>query len=184
MEQGRGRWGMGLFILTEAALFADLFFAYFYLGTSHPTWPPDPPKLLFASVLTVMLVASSAVLFLADSAMRRGRTGTATAAVAMTLLLGVGFVGIQALEYRDHLRTLQPTESSYGSIFYTITSFHGAHVLIGLLLLGFVLAQMISGKVSPAHHQPLRNASWYWHFVDVVWLAVFFILYVSPRIYQ
>jgi heme/copper-type cytochrome/quinol oxidase subunit 3 len=184
VDTSRGTWAMGLFIVTEAMLFLMLFFTYYYLGHSAPKWPPEPPKLPFALVMLVVLVSSSVVLHSGELASRKHQFGRARAAVAGTILLGMAFVVLQAFEYADHLTHLRPSTDAYGSIFYTITSIHGAHVVLGLLMLGYVLllpVEHMAGAHKPPHHA-LKNASMYWHFVDAIWLLIVGLLYVLPNV--
>jgi heme/copper-type cytochrome/quinol oxidase subunit 3 len=179
----RGSWAMVMFILTEATLFAMLFFSYYYLGhVSRGPWPPEPPKLTLALAMLVVLLASSAVLHAGELAERAGRTGRARVAVLVTVLMGVAFLVLQALEYREHLKTLKPTTDAYGSIFYTITSFHGAHLVLGLLMLLYLLVLPEIGPGQKPPHRPLHNVSLYWHFVDLVWLLIVALLYVAPHL--
>src|SRR4051794_15644460 len=126
----RGSWAMMMFIATEAMLFVCLFFSYYYLGQGLPKWPPEPPEYRLALVMLGILLTSSVVLHLGERAERRGGSSAARGWLGLTILLGLVFVGVQAIEYRDHLRKLQPTTDAYGSIFYTITGFHGLHVLL------------------------------------------------------
>ena len=179
-DDSRGTMGMALTIVTEALLFVTLFFAYFYVGHDHAEWPPDLPKVQLALVLLGILLASSGVLWLSERSLRRGARTAARLWLLLTLVLGVLFVGVQALEYRNHLRILRPSTDAYGSLFYVITSFHALHVVGGLLMLGFVACQPdLEPTESP--HRPLHNAALYWHFVDVVWIAVVVLLYLAPH---
>ncbi len=117
-----------------------LFFAYFYLAQGGWRWPHEkPPKLTFAIVMLIVLWASSGVLHWGEQQVKAARYGRGRAALAITILMGLGFLALQSLEYMDHLKTLQPTTNVYGSIFYTITSFHAAHLILGLLMLIYVL---------------------------------------------
>ena len=181
-DDRRGTAGMWLFIATEALLFVVLFFAYFYLGHDQPRWPPDAPRASKALAMLAVLLSSSAVLHFAERKQRAGRLGAARAAVLATIGLGLAFLSIQALEYAERLRSLRPTTSAYGSIFYTITSIHGAHVTLGLLMLGFVglLGDLGSSDAPP--HRALHNAGLYWHFVDAVWVVIVSVLYLLPRL--
>lgn len=185
LERGRGRWGMWLFIATEAMLFALLFFAYFYLGASRPEWPPkEDPSYKYALILLGILLLSSAVLHWGERGIKQGSAGRLKAGLGLTLLLGLAFLGVQMLEYRSHLKHLQPTTDAYGSIFYTITGFHLAHVLVGMLMLAFVFARALAGHFDRRRHLAVENASLYWHFVDVVWVCVVAVLYLSPHFYE
>jgi heme/copper-type cytochrome/quinol oxidase subunit 3 len=183
IDQGRGGFGMNLFILTEALLFACLFFGYFYLARdSRGPWPPSPPKLAIALLMTALLLSSSAVLYAAERQIRRGRDRAARLAVALTIALGVSFLVAQFFEYRQRLREVRPTTDAYGSIFYTITSVHGAHVALGLCMLALVAMLPWIGPSRRTPHRALRTASLYWHFVDAVWLLIVSLLYVLPAV--
>ena len=183
IDDRRGTWAMAMFIATEASLFVMLFFTYYYLGhVSRGPWPTEPPEMRLALVMLVVLLASSAVLHAGERAEKRGSRGTARALVGLTILMGIGFLVLQTIEYRNHLKTLLPTADAYGSIFYTITSFHGAHLVLGLLMLVYVLVLPEIGPGTKPPHRSLHNASLYWHFVDFVWLLIVALLYVVPNI--
>ena len=184
IEKMRGRWGMWLFIGTEGMLFALLFFGYFYLGGSQAKWPPrEDPTLKLALVLLAILLASSVVLWWGERGIKRGSAATLRLGLVGTLLLAAAFLYVQSIEYRHHLQKLTPQTDAYGSIFYTITGFHLAHVIVGVLMLLFVLARAMAGHFDGERHLAVQLAALYWHFVDVVWLLVVAILYVSPRLY-
>jgi heme/copper-type cytochrome/quinol oxidase subunit 3 len=183
LDDRRGTWAMVMFILTEATLFVMLFFTYYYIGHNwRGPYPPEPPKLTLALIMLAVLLTSSVVLHLGEHAEKAGRVGAAKALVAVTVVIGLGFLVLQTLEYRDHLKTLKPTTDAYGSIFYTITSFHGAHIVLGLLMLGYVLLLPEIGRGEKPPHRPLHNVSLYWHFVDLVWLVIVGLLYIAPNL--
>jgi heme/copper-type cytochrome/quinol oxidase subunit 3 len=183
LDERRGTRAMLWFILTEAMLFVVLFFAYFYAGSIATHWPSDPPpKLLLASIMVVVLLVSSAIVTFSERLAAAGRTVAARSALLATILLGAAFVGLQSFEYRERLKVLKPTDDAYGSIFFTITSFHGAHLLIGLAMLVFALSLPdLEGK-RKLPHRPLHNAALYWHFVDAVWIVVVALLYYLPHL--
>jgi cytochrome c oxidase subunit III len=184
-DNRRGTASMVLFIVTEAMLFVAMFFAYFYMGRAQPHWPMDePPKLLLALLMLGVLLASSVILQWGEHVSRRGREGAARIAIAITVALGLVFLGLQYLEYRDHLKRLLPTTDAYGSIFYTITSIHGAHVVLGVTMLCYVLVLPKLEPTAKPPHRPLHNASLYWHFVDGVWVFIVALLYVLPNLHQ
>ena len=183
IDDRRGTWAMVMFILTEATLFVFLFFTYYYIAYNWKgPYPPQPPRLTLAFVMLVLLLASSAVLYAGERAEKAGRTALARLFVGATVLMGLVFLGIQTVEYRNHLKDLKPTTDAYGSIFYTITSFHAAHLILGLLMLVYVLVLPEIGPGRKPPHRGLHNAALYWHFVDVVWLVVVGLLYVVPNI--
>lgn len=184
VERRRGEWGMWLFIATEGALFVLLFFAYFYLGASKPYWPlEEDPSYRLALWLLAILVASSITAHWGQRGIETGDAARLKIGLLATLLLAAVFVFVQFAEFRNHLQTLKPDSSAYGSIFYTITSFHFAHLVLGILMLVFVLARALAGHFDERRHVAVKNATMYWHFVDVVWLFVVVIVYLSPRLY-
>jgi heme/copper-type cytochrome/quinol oxidase subunit 3 len=176
-----GWWGMVLLIATEASLFTYLLFSYFYLGSmARGAWPPSgPPELRLALPNTAILLLSSAAMWWAESGVRRGEQGRLRLGLLATLALGIVFLGIQAVEYGH--KHFTPATDAYGSLFFTITGFHGAHVAVGLLMIAVVAVRAWLGHFSERRHLAVTNVSWYWHFVDAVWLAVFTSLYLSPR---
>jgi heme/copper-type cytochrome/quinol oxidase subunit 3 len=185
IDARRGTRAVAWFILTEASLFVVLFFGYFYLGSMNAHWPMDaPPKRLLASIMVVVLLISSGVVTYSERLARAGRVSEARRALLLTILMGVSFLVLQFFEYRNHLKDLRPTEDAYGSIFYTITTFHGAHLVVGLGMLIFALAVPdLEGKLK-LPHRPLHNAAVYWHFVDAVWIVVVALLYYLPHLYR
>jgi len=183
IDDRRGTWGMVMFILTEATLFVFLFFTYYYIAYNwRGPYPPEPPKLTLALIMLGLLLASSVVLHAGERAEKAGSTELARLLVGTTVLMGIGFVVLQTIEFRHHLKELKPTTDAYGSIFYTITSFHGAHLVLGLLMLTYVLALPEIGPGRKPPHRALHNAALYWHFVDFVWLIIVGLLYVVPNI--
>ncbi|MFN2571112.1 MAG: cbb3-type cytochrome c oxidase subunit I, partial [Gemmatimonadales bacterium] len=177
-----GGWGMSLLVLNEAVFFAYLLFSYFYLaGRSHGSWPPSgPPGLRLALPNTLILLASSLTAWWGTRGMERRSPGRARIGVLLSMLLGAGFLVIQGLEFAG--QKFSPADHAYGSAFFSITAFHGAHVLIGLLMLAFAFVRIARGAIRGTERLVVRNAIMYWHFVDAVWLAVFASLYLSPRL--
>jgi heme/copper-type cytochrome/quinol oxidase subunit 3 len=178
-----GAWGMALLIATEAALFAYLLFSYFYLASVAPgRWPPGAdPKLTLALPNTLILLASSGTMWWAESGIRQGNQGRLRAGLFLTLVLGLTFLAIQGVEYAR--KPFTPQTDAYGSLFFTITGFHGAHVAAGLLMNAVVQVRAWLGHFGAERHLAVTNTAWYWHFVDCVWLAVFTSLYVLPRLH-
>jgi cytochrome c oxidase subunit 3 len=181
-----GWWGMALFVTTEAALFACLIASYFYLRfKSTPQWPLggiEPPEVRTPLIMSVLLFSSSAPMALADRAVRRGRIRRLRLGLAVTLLLGLGFLGLQVYEYQVKLQEFTPATNVYGSLFYAITGFHGFHVAVGLLMISFVLVAALRGRISAERQLPVQVTAIYWHFVDAVWAAILLSIYLSPHL--
>ena len=177
-----GAYGMLLLILTEASLFGYLLFSYFYLASmARGPWPPTGmPELRLALPNTGVLLLSSGAMWWAETGIRRGQRGRLLVGLALALGLGLVFLGIQLVEYRH--QPFGPSTDAYGSLFFTITGFHGAHVAVGLLMIAVVALRAGLGHFSARRHLAVTNVSWYWHFVDAVWLVVFTSLYLSPRL--
>lgn len=180
-----GIWGMGLFIATEAMLFALLFFAYFYLAASNARWPlEEGPAYVKALIMLGILLVSSVAAHWGQRGIEQGRPGRLQLGLVLTLILVGGFLYVSYLEHQSHLQTLTPGMNAYGSIFYTITSFHLAHLILGAFMLLFVLARAFAGHFSRERNVAVRNSVLYWHFVDVIWVLVVSILYLSPHLYR
>ena len=177
--------GMLLFIGSEVMFFAGLFAAYFNARAAAPEWPPLGAEHLIEPgfvpvVATTLLIISSFTMQWAIWRIRRGdRTGM-NRAIALTLLLGVIFLGMQAYDYWELLSHYGVGINSgiYGTLFYTLTGFHGAHVFGGVVGISIILLRGLSGQFSARHHVAVEAVSAYWHFVDVVWIALFATLYL------
>jgi cytochrome c oxidase subunit III len=181
VDQTRGVSGMWCVIATEAMLFVCMFGAYYYLGNNKDRWSLEtPPKLLYALILLAILLSSSFVLHWGEQQVKAGRFSSGRVALWLTVLLGVVFLGLQGFEYYDHWKELAPYSDSYGSIFYTITSLHAAHVIVGLLLLAYIGVLPHWGIARRTPHAPYHTIALYWHFVDVVWVFIVALLYVIP----
>jgi cytochrome c oxidase subunit 3 len=174
--------GMTLFLASEAMLFAGLIAGYIVLRLSSPAWPPSPdlPKLpvVLTGINTVFLIASSFTYHAAEVAVKKGKKGTAW--LFVTVLLGSLFLCIQAYEwYHMHNEGLWfNTGGAYGSSFFVLTGFHGLHVLIGVLMIAWALIRQLGGAYTAQSHTYLILAGMYWHFVDVVWLFLYSVLYL------
>jgi heme/copper-type cytochrome/quinol oxidase subunit 3 len=180
-----GWWGMVLLIFTEATFFAILLLSYFYVRfESGVTWPPPPlekPPLFLISIMTPILLLSSVPAHIAEVAARNGNFRRMRLAILMTMAQGATFIALQCKEYLDNVKEFKPWTNAYGSLFYTITGFHGAHVFVGLMLLLWVLVHSFRGRWTVESHGPVQNILLYWHFVDAVWVFIFMSLYISPH---
>ena len=129
---------------------------------------------------TVILLISSITLHFAHVGLEQNKRKQLTAFLTITVVLGVIFLFLQAEEYVHAYREMGLTLSAgvYGNTFFLLTGFHGLHVTIGTLMLFVMLIRVIKGHFSPERHFAFQATSWYWHFVDVVWLGLFFFVYV------
>src|SRR3954471_7348314 len=171
--------GMALFIISEIMIFGAFFTAYFFIrvvgGAPWPAHGTELPKLV-AGFNTVILISSSFTLHFAEVSLKKNnRLGVKLGMVA-TFLLGLTFLFIQINEY-VHIG-FSPQDAAQGSIFYGLTGLHGAHVTIGLVILAFVTIRSFRGHYSAESYRGVEVPGIYWHFVDVMWLVVFFTVYI------
>jgi cytochrome c oxidase subunit 3 len=118
-------------------------------------------------------------LTIAHHALKEGNRGLVKLWLAATVILGAVFVGFQAYEYAHAYSelNLKLTSGIYGSTFYMLTGFHGFHVCVGAIMLAVVWFRLMAGHFTAEHHFAFEAAAWYWHFVDVVWLGLYLIVY-------
>jgi heme/copper-type cytochrome/quinol oxidase subunit 3 len=175
-----GWWAMLGVIATESALFGYLLFSYFYIAAQPHTgvFPPELPRLTLALPNTIILLLSSVTVWLCERAARDGKENTELLGISATLALGIIFVIVQMFEWKNKMSSLH--SSVYGSLYFTTTGFHMAHVAIGLLMLVAVLVWRLRGYFGPHRHAYVSIAAIYWHFIDAVWLCVFFTYYLVP----
>lgn len=173
--------GMGLFIFSEVMLFASFFTAYFFIRVVQgQDWMPAGQELPVgvAAANSVILLSSSATMHWALEGIRHNNRAALKTGLVLTILLGATFLGVQISEYL-HLGFL-PKDSAQASAFFSLTGLHGAHVLVGLIILLVVTRRAFKG-----HYGPEKEKHWgvevpgvYWHFVDVMWIFVFTTLYL------
>jgi cytochrome c oxidase subunit 3 len=174
--------GILLFIVSEVMLFGAFFAAYFFIrvvANSGP-WPPDGfalPKAV-AGMNTAILVSSSFTVHFALESIKRSNRKGMILGLAATFLLGATFLFIQINEY-VHLG-FSAREDAFTSVFYCLTGLHGAHVTVGLMLLAFANIRAWRGHFGPKakDHLGVEVPGIYWHFVDVMWLIVYFTVYI------
>jgi cytochrome c oxidase subunit III len=181
--------GMILFLTSEVMFFAGLFAAYFNVRANAPVWPPLLAGSttehfhvdMFPLVLpaTIFLIASSVTCQLGVWAIRRGdRTGFVRA-FGVTVVLGIVFLVMQATDYNIlYSEGVTLDAGTFGTTYFTLTGFHGAHVFGGVIMLSVMLYRGMAGQFSARHHDAVEATSLYWHFVDVVWIVLFSTLYI------
>jgi cytochrome c oxidase subunit III len=131
------------------------------------------------TINTVLLLSSGVTLTIAHHALIANERARCVAFMWVTVVLGATFIGFQAYEYIHAYGELNLKLSSgiYGSTFFMLTGFHGFHVFIGMLMLLFITLRLMKGHFTPTHHFGFEGAAWYWHFVDVVWLGLYIVVY-------
>ncbi|UDL04996.1 cytochrome c oxidase subunit 3 [Marinobacter sp. CA1] len=154
------------------------------LNNPDPQAYPGPSEVIgpwgLPLVNTILLVTSSFTVTVAHHGLKQGHRGKVKLWLAATIVLALAFVALQAEEYVHAYTELDLTLSSgiYGSTFFMLTGFHGAHVMLGTLMLTIMLIRIFKGHFTAEKHFGFEAASWYWHFVDVVWLGLFVFVYI------
>ena len=205
------RYGMVLFIASEVMFFVAWFWEFFEMAIFHTlranpahsdlanpayapllTWnewpvgqvdghtvkPFDPFHLPLIN--TLILLLSGTTVTWAHHALQVNDRKSAITGLVLTILLGMAFTALQVVEYME--AGFSYGGSLYGSAFFMATGFHGAHVVIGTLMLMVCLGRLLAGGMKPDKHLGFEFAAWYWHFVDVVWLFLFAFVYVTPHL--
>lgn len=201
------RWSMSWFIFSEVMFFAGFFGALFYARSITMPWLADlDHKILWPdfagqwgtggpagtiekfttmgpfpipTINTALLLTSGVTLTIAHHALRAGHRGKTAFWLLATIALGTIFMGFQAYEYIHAYQelNLKLTSGIYGSTFFMLTGFHGFHVTLGTIMLAVVLYRVMKGHFTADHHFGFEGAAWYWHFVDVVWLGLYVVVY-------
>ena len=180
----RGMFGMMLFIGSEIMIFGALFAGYFFVRNQAETWPPEGTEHVVAkglgAVLTVILLSSSVMAHIGILGIKRGNQSQFRTGILLAIILGSIFIGGQIYEWFQLMdEGLNAETNVYGSTFYVITGFHGAHVIAGLAMLFVVFLRALWSDFTPSRHLFADAAVTYWHFVDIIWIGVFTVLYLS-----
>jgi cytochrome c oxidase subunit 3 len=171
--------GMLLFIISEVMIFGAFFTAYFFLRVvSNDPWPAHGTELpkVVAGFNTMILLSSSLTIHWALTSIKNGNRTGLKAGILSTFFLGLTFLFVQVNEY-IHVG-FAPHDSAQGSIFYGLTGLHGAHVTVGLILLGIVTVRAFRGHYTPEEHRGVEVPGIYWHFVDIMWIVVYSTVYL------
>lgn len=176
---------MLLFLATDVATFAGGWGYYFYIRAG--SWPPgELPGLLSPLLLlnTVALLSSSFTLHFAHSALEEGNHRRFTGLIGATFVLGVLFIAGQSFEYYEFIvgEGFTIASSPFSAAFFGLTGLHGLHVTLGTILLGIVLARSLIGHYAGGRDSSIRTVSWYWHFVDLMWVFIVSFVYVGASI--
>jgi len=201
------RWAMSWFIFSEVMFFAGFFGALFYMRVLSVPWlaDSDTASLLWPAFQeswpvsgpgieeqftpmgawgipafnTALLLTSGVTLTWAHWALKKNNRSQLILGMVLTILLGIIFLGFQAYEYVHAYNDLNLTlsQGAYGATFYMLTGFHGFHVTLGTVMLIVILFRCIKGHFTADKHFGFEGVAWYWHFVDVVWLLLFVLVY-------
>lgn len=200
------RWGMSWFIFTEVMFFAGFFGALYYMrmlavpwlgDLEHKIlwpdfvgqWPTSGPGITdkftpmdawgLPAINTALLLSSGVTVTWAHWALKLNKRSQLKWGLFLTILLGVLFICLQAYEYGHAYSelNLKFSTGAYGASFYILTGFHGFHVTLGAIMLTVIYFRVLAGHFKPEHHFGFEGVSWYWHFVDVVWLGLFIFVY-------
>ena len=179
-KKSNGWWGMMFVIMTEASLFAYLLFSYYYIAVQpHQVWSPGgPPDLTLAIPSTIILVGSSFVCWWGERGIDRGNQTRCVVGLLITIAMGLVFIVLEVKEWYEKPFSL--TTNNYASLFFITTGFHLAHVAVGLLILSGLVVWLLLGYFNRERHAAVSIGIIYWHFVDVVWVTVFFTFYMTP----
>jgi cytochrome c oxidase subunit 3 len=201
------RWAMSWFIFSEVMFFAAFFGALFYMRVFSVPWlsDADTGQLLWPgfksqwpvsgpgieesftpmgawgipAINTLILLTSGVTVTIAHWGLKNNNRGQLNLFLFLTIALGCLFLGLQAYEYIHAYRELNLTltTGAYGATFFMLTGFHGFHVTLGTIMLTVIWVRCLKGHFKPDHHFGFEGVSWYWHFVDVVWLLLFVLVY-------
>lgn len=172
--------GLVMFLIAEGTIFLGMFGAYLAYRSTLPSWPPEGTpelELLLPGVNTIILISSSFVMHNADTAIKKNDVTGMRTWMAITAAMGIIFLSGQIYEY-SHLEFGLKT-NLFASAFYVLTGFHGLHVTVGVLaILAVLWRSRRANHYSQEHHFGVEAAELYWHFVDVVWIVLFGLLYL------
>nr|QNV11888.1 cytochrome c oxidase subunit III [Mutilla europaea] len=178
--------GMIMFIISEILLFSSLFWMLLHssLSPSHMigmSWPPSGVNVFnplgMPMLNTALLLSSGFSITWSHFSLLKNNYQNSIMSLCMTIILGIIFLLIQSFEY--FTAPFSISDSIFGSAFFLVTGFHGSHVLLGCILLIMSLYRMFRNHLTSSHHLNFELAAWYWHFVDIIWIFVFMLLYFN-----
>jgi heme/copper-type cytochrome/quinol oxidase subunit 3 len=173
--------GMWVFLCSEVMFFTGLIGSYIVLRFGTPNWPHpgNTLNIWLTAGNTFLLICSSVTMVQALAAIQRGDSRKMKLFLCLTLLFGACFLSVQVFEYWKLLHEgFNPHVSLFGSVFFTTTGFHGFHVFCGVVCMAFVTGKAFLGKYTQQSHQGIETIGLYWHFVDLVWIVLFTIIYL------
>ncbi|WP_448596554.1 cytochrome c oxidase subunit 3 [Thermoleptolyngbya sp.] len=176
---GNSMFGFIVFLLSESVIFLSFFAGYILVKTTTPNWLPAGVSGLEVSkpaINTVVLVASSFVAYFAERALKKNNLLGFRLLWLLTMAMGIYFLVGQAIEWSE--LEFGFSDSVFGGMFYLLTGFHGLHVLTGVLLMGIMLAKSFVPNNYVGGHVGVDATSLFWHFVDVIWIVLFTLIYI------
>ncbi|HVP49052.1 MAG TPA: cytochrome c oxidase subunit 3 [Bryobacteraceae bacterium] len=182
---GSKKFGMWLFIISDALTFSALLVAYTYVRLATPEWPKPfhfSPSIIFSSVMTFCLLSSSLTMVMAVHAMNHGDRKATVRWILATMVCGLAFVGLHLTEWLNLINNEHITTSGnewgvplFGGTFFALTGLHMTHVIIGVIYLGIIAFAVGRGKFK---YEDVEVSGLYWHFVDLVWMFIFPLVYL------
>ena len=174
--------GIIVALASEIMLFGAFFTAFFYVRyTNYPIYPPEPFEMPVDStgINTAILISSSFTMHWALVSIKRGNRRGLTLGLLFTLIMGLTFLALQIREYALlHTENFTPEHGAFASVFFALTGLHGIHVLVGAILLAIALVRTLRGHYSPEKYMGVELSGIYWHFVDVVWVVLYTLVYL------
>jgi cytochrome c oxidase subunit 3 len=173
--------GMIIFLCSESVIFLAFFAGYVVLKLSSPLWLPagvEGLEVRAPLINTLILVSSSFVAWFAEIQLQRGRLWRFRGLWLLTMAMGATFVVGQAIEWRGLSFSLR--DGVFGGIFYLLTGFHGLHVITGILLMALMLGRSFRPGNYEGGEAGVTSVSLFWHFVDVIWILLFLLIYIWP----
>ncbi len=182
---GSKKFGMWLFIISDALTFSALLVAYTYVRLATPEWPKPfhfSPSIVFSSVMTFCLLSSSLTMVMAVHAMNQGKRKATVGWILATIVGGLAFVVLHLTEWLNLINNEHVTASGnewgvplFGGTFFALTGLHMTHVVIGVIYLGIIAFAVARGKFK---YEDVEVSGLYWHFVDLVWMFIFPLVYL------
>ena len=178
--------GMAAFLVSEVAFFGTLIMAYVYFLSQTLAGTPKPSQVFYLPgviAASMCLFSSSATIHLAEQALHRDRRKAFLVLWGVTILLGALFLAGTMWEWSELIGKwgLTMSRNLFGSSYFTLVGFHALHVTIGVVVMSIIFGLGLRGEITVSNKTSVEVVSWYWHFVDAVWLLVFSLVYVAGR---
>ena len=185
MERDHRKLGIWVFLASESIFFAA-FITTFVIYRSRSTSGPGPQQVLTLFVplcMTIILLISSVTMVQALQSLKEGNRTRLWQFLLATALLGLVFLGLKGNEYAHLFREgVTPSSNIFGSVYFTVTGLHALHVIVGIIWILAVVAKAWRGAFSPTNYLPVELTGLYWHFVDLVWVLIFMVVYLTDQL--